>query len=144
MCDVFCPAGSFVRSQCSLPSVSDLYTPRQYWLGKCVCYECVSGTVFVGQSVQCASSVCCVWQCVFVAGCRSACTFGDVCECVFSWQWCAVFVKNTLYYYVCVCVLHVAVGEPSLGRSVSLLLGGRRAVLRPVFALAERMPRDCS
>ncbi len=68
---------------------------------------CACGSLFVGQSVQCASGVCYVGQCTCVAGCRCVCTFDGVrgVRKSVSWQWCAVCEESVLLCMcVCVCV----------------------------------------
>lgn len=65
---------------------------------------CACGSGIVGQSVQCASGVCYVWQCTCVAGCRCVCTFADargVRKCVFM----AVVYSEESVLLVCVVCL---------------------------------------
>lgn len=81
---------------------------------------------FVGQSVWCTSSVCYVWQCICVAGCRCVCTFGDVRVCFLG---SGVQCVRNQYCCVCCMCLCVAVEVSSLIAGVPLLFSCRRSLL---------------
>ena len=95
--------------------------------------------------MQCASSVCCVWQCACVAGCRCVCTFGDVrgvvlVAVVFVRKWCCfvssyllcVFVRGSRRVTRCRCrpypllLLQILVDGVCSGEQLLLMVGRSR------------------
>lgn len=91
---------------------------------------CVCGSGLLGQTVQRACSVCCIWQCARVAGLYVHVVSRVYCA-LLHVRWCV---------FVCLCLYsNVEAESSSLAEAVPLLLSCSRRLLMAMLALPMRV-----